>query len=143
MSTDAQDPGAAPRLLAGGNPQIAKGYGAAPVQAWIAACPDWKQGVARQLDALVTTTLPEVEMAVKWNSPLYGMPGQGWFLSLHCMTRYIKVAFFNGAELQPPPPVASKQPRVRYLHVPEAGLSDTAQFIDWIRQASRLPGEKM
>ncbi len=142
MMSPAQEP-AGPRLLVGGNPQIAKGYGDAPVQAWIAACPGWKQAVTRQLDAMLTATLPELEKAVKWNSPLYGMPGQGWFLSLHCMTRYVKVAFFNGAELQPVPPVASKQPRVRYLHIPETGDLDPAQFTDWIRQASRLPGEKM
>ena len=132
-----------PVLLSGGNPQIPKGHGEAPVQAYIAAMPGWKQGVGRRLDELITTALPGVRKAVKWNSPFYGMQDGLWFLSFHCMTRYIKVAFFRGAELQPMPPVGSKQPLVRYLHVAEDGAFDEAQFTDWVRQASRLPGEKM
>lgn len=142
MSPEAEKPVGA-RVLSGGNPQIAKGYGEAPVRAWIAACPGWKRAAAEQLDSILTATLPGLEKAVKWNSPLYGMPGQGWFLSLHCMTRYIKVAFFNGAELQQLPPIGSKQPRVRYLHLAEGEALDVAQFTAWINQASRLPGEKM
>ncbi len=132
-----------PVLLSGGNPQIAKGFGDAPVQDYIAAMPGWKQDVGRRLDDLIVTALPAVEKAVKWNSPLYGVERGLWFLSFHCMTRYIKVAFFRGAELQPIPPEPSKQPLVRYLHIPEDGRFDTAQFTDWVMQASRLPGEKM
>lgn len=133
----------APVLLTGGNPQIAKGYGDGPVQAWIAACPGWKHGVAAELDRIISAELPQVEKAVKWNSPLYGMPGQGWFLGIHAVTRYLKLAFFHGAELVPPPPIGSKQPLVRYLHVTEAGLMDRALFVDHLHQASRLPGQKM
>jgi hypothetical protein len=132
-----------PVLLSGGNPQIPKGHGEAPVQAYIAAMPGWKQGVGRRLDELITAALPGVRKAVKWNSPFYGMQDGLWFLSFHCMTGYIKIAFFRGAELQPMPPVGSKQPLVRYLHVAEDGALDESQFTDWVRQASRLPGEKM
>lgn len=132
-----------PILLAGGNPQIAKGYGNGPVQAYIAAMPGWKQGVGRRLDDLIAAAVPGVRKAVKWNSPLYRIEEGHWFLSFHCMTKYIKVAFFQGAQLQPVPPVGSKQPLVRYLHIPEDGLFDEARFTDWVRQASRLPGEKM
>jgi hypothetical protein len=132
-------------LLSGGNPQIAKGYGDAPVQAYIAAMPDWKSDVGRRLDALVVQALPDVRKAVKWNSPFYGAgeEDRGWFLSFHCMTKYIKVAFFKGASLDPLPPVGSKQKDVRYLHVPEDGQFDEALFANWVKQASRLPGEKM
>ncbi len=132
-----------PVLLSGGNPQIPKGHGDAPVRAYIAAMPGWKQDVGRRLDELITAALPGVCKAVKWNSPFYGMQQGLWFLSFHCMTRYIKVAFFRGAELQPMPPVGSKQPLVRYLHVAGDGAFDEAQFTDWVGQASRLPGEKM
>ncbi len=132
-----------PRLLSGGNPQIPKGYGDAPVQAWIAAAPGWKSDKAAALDALITRTVPDVKKAVKWNSPLYGLDGATWFLSFHAMTSYLKVAFHNGVELDPPPPVGSKQPRVRYLHITEADAVDEAQLTDWIRQAAALPGEKM
>lgn len=132
-------------LLSGGNPQIAKGYGDAPVRAYIAAMPDWKSDAGRRLDALVVQVLPDVRKAVKWNSPFYGAgeEDQGWFLGFHCMTKYIKVAFFKGASLDPLPPVGSKQKDVRYLHIREDGLFDEALFADWVRQASRLPGEKM
>ena len=132
-----------PVLLSGGNPQIAKGYGEAPIQAYIGATPGWKQAVVRRLDELVTAAVSDVAKAVKWNSPLYGMGDGTWFLSLHGFDRYVKVAFFNGAELTPPPPVASKQARVRYLHIHEDEAVDEAQVTDWILQASRLSGEKM
>lgn len=130
---------AKPRLLAGGNPQIAKADGDAPVQAYIAAVPGWKRDVARRLDAIIVRTVPHVHKAVKWNSPFYGLPGNGWFLSLHCYTHYIKVAFFRGAALQPLPPGASKQDDVRYLDI-RAGELDEKQFATWVKQASRLPG---
>jgi len=131
-----------PKLLAGGNPQIAKGYGDAPVQAYIAALPGWKRDVGRRLDALITRTVSGVHKAVKWNSPFYGVESQSWFLSFHCYTNYIKVAFFRGASLRPPPPGESKQKWVRYLDVRKAEL-DEDQFVDWIEQASKLPGERM
>lgn len=132
-----------PVLLSGGNPQIPKGFGEGPVQAYIAAMPGWKQDVGRGLDGLITAALPGVSKAVKWNSPLYGMQEGLWFLSFHCMTRYIKVAFFRGTELRPMPPVGSRQPLVRYLHIGPDGAFDEAQFTGWVRQASRLPGERM
>src|ERR1044072_6063875 len=103
-----------PKLLSGGNPQIAKGYGDAPVQAYIAAMPGWKSAVGRRLDALIVRTIPSVNKAVKWNSPFYGVEGQGWFLSFHCFAKYIKVAFFRGTSLQPVPSCESKQKEVRY-----------------------------
>jgi hypothetical protein len=132
-----------PVLLAGGNPQIAKGEGDAPVQAYLAAMPGWKSEVGRRLDALVARAVPRVRKAVRWNSPFYGVEGEGWFLSFHCMTKYIKVAFFRGASLRPIPPGASKQKKVRYLDIYEEDPLDEAQFADWVRQASRLPGERM
>jgi hypothetical protein len=130
----------APRLLPGGNPQIPKGDGDAPVQAWIAALPDWKGDAARCLDALVTRAVPEVRKAVKWNSPFYGVEGQGWFLSLHAFTKYLKIAFFRGAALDPVPPVASKDAQVRYVHIHEGEMFDEALMEGWIGQASALPG---
>ena len=129
-----------PALLSGGNPQIAKGDGDAPVQAWIAAAPGWKHDVARQLDALIVRTLPEVRKAVKWNSPLYGVDGKSWFLSLHCFNRYLKLAFFNGAGLVPLPPVDSKDPNTRHFHMHEGEALDEVQLADWIGQAAALPG---
>jgi len=129
-------------LLSGGNPQIAKGYGDAPVQAYIAAMPDWKSAIGRRMDVLIERMVPDVNKAVKWNSPLYGVEGRGWFLSVHVYTRYIKVAFFRGASLRPPPPGASKHPEVRYLDIHENGF-DEDQFVAWVKQASRLPGEQM
>jgi hypothetical protein len=134
---------ATPTLLAGGNPQIAKGYGDAPVQAYIAAMPGWKRDVGRRLDALVARAVPGVQKAVKWNSPFYGMGGQGWFLSFHCFTKYIKVAFFCGASLRPVPPGESKHKDVRYLDIHEDDPLDEAQLVDWVKQASQLPGERM
>ncbi|GIK98082.1 MAG: hypothetical protein BroJett029_22910 [Alphaproteobacteria bacterium] len=131
---------AAPVLLSGGNPQIAKGEGDAPVQAYIAAMPGWKRDVGRRLDALVVRTVPDVRKAVKWNSPLYGIEGQGWFLGLHCFTRYIKVAFFRGASLRPLPPGESKDQHTRYFHIHEDGQFDETLVASWIKQASELPG---
>ena len=134
---------AAPKLLSGGNPQIAKGYGDAPVQAYIAAMPGWKSDVGRRLDALIEAAVPGVAKAVKWNSPLYGVEGQGWFLGVHVFAKYIKLAFFQGASLNPVPPVESKQKDVRYFHIHEADQIDEAQLTDWVKQASQLPGERM
>jgi hypothetical protein len=134
---------AKPKLLSGENPQIAKGYGDAPVQAYIAAIPGWKQEVARRVDALVTRAVPGVRKAVKWNSPMYGVEAQTWFLSMHCFTRYVKVAFFRGASLSPLPPGESKQKHVRYLDIHEHDPLDEAQFTAWVKRASELPGEKM
>nr|WP_225191695.1 DUF1801 domain-containing protein [Sinorhizobium alkalisoli] len=134
---------AQPKLLSGGNPQIAKAYGDAPVRAYIAAMPGWKSEVGRRLDALVTRTVPNVRKAVKWNSPFYGMEDESWFLSFHCFTRYVKVAFFRGSSLRPLPPGESKRKEVRYLDIHEDDEIDEAQFADWVRQASRLPGERM
>ena len=131
------------KLLSGGNPQIAKGDGDAPVQAYIAAMPGWKRGVGRRLDGLITDTLPGVSKAVKWNSPLYGMEGDGWFLSYHCFAKYIKLTFFRGTSLDPVPPVASKTPETRYFHINEGDDLDEARLADWIRQASELPGERL
>ena len=130
-------------LLSGGNPQIAKGYGDAPVQAYIAAIPGWKRDAGRRLDALIVRTLPNVRKAVRWNSPFYGIEGQGWFLGFHCFTKYIKVTFFRGTSLRPLPPGESKHPEVRYLDIPEDDQFDEAQFAAWIKQASRLPGERL
>jgi hypothetical protein len=132
---------AKPTLLAGGNPQIAKAYGDAPVQAYIAAMPGWKRDVGRRLDALIVCTVPDVHKAVKWNSPFYGIEGQGWFLSLHCFTNYVKVAFFRGASLRPLPPVASKHKDVRYLDIHEDNQFDEAQLAARVKQASQVPGE--
>lgn len=132
--------GKEPVLLSGGNPQIAKGYGDAPVQAYIAAMPGWKSEMGRRLDALIERAVPAVCKAVKWNSPLYGMEGQGWFLGIHCFDRYIKVAFFRGASLDPVPPVASKDANTRYLHVHGDEALDEERLVDWIRQAAALPG---
>jgi hypothetical protein len=134
---------AKPVLLSGGNPQIAKGYGDAPVQAYIAAMPGWKRDVGRRLDALIVRAVPGVRKAVKWNSPLYGAGDEGWFLSIHCFTKYIKVAFFRGTSLRPVPPGESKHKHTRYFHIHEDDPFDEAQLADWVKQASRLPGERM
>jgi hypothetical protein len=131
--------GPEPRLLAGGNPQIPKGDGGGPVQAYIAAMPGWKSEVGRRIDELVAGAVPEVRKAVKWNSPLYGSEGEGWFLGFRCFTKYVMVAFFRGAELRPPPG-ESKQEEVRYLYLHEGDELDDERFADWVRQASRLPG---
>ena len=132
-----------PRLLSGGNPQIPKGEGDAPVQAYIAAMPGWKKAVGRRIDDIVERTVPGVCKAVKWNSPFYGAPDrEGWFLSFHVFTKYVKVTFFRGTSLDPVPAGKSKHPEVRYLDIHEGRL-DEAQFAEWVRQASLLPGEKM
>jgi len=129
-----------PALLAGGNPQIARAVGDAPVRAYIAAMPGWKRGVGRRLDALIVRIVPDVRKAVKWNSPFYGIKGQGWFLNFHCFTNYVKVAFFRGASLRPLPPGASKHKDVRYLDIHEDDEFDERLLAGWIRQASELPG---
>jgi len=127
-------------LLAGGNPQIAKADGDEPVQAYIAAMPGWKSDVGRNLDALIVRTVPDVRKAVRWNSPFYGIEGQGWFLNFHCFTKYVKVAFFRGAALRPLPPGASKSDDVRYLDIDENAEPDQELLAGWIKQASELPG---
>jgi hypothetical protein len=131
---------ATPVLLAGGNPQIAKADGDSPVQAYIAAMPGWKNDVGRRLDALIVRSVPGVCKAVKWNTPFYGIEGQGWFLAFHCLTKYVKVAFFGGASLRPVPPGESKQEEVRYLDIHEDDQLDEAQLAAWVKQASQLPG---
>jgi hypothetical protein len=134
---------AKPTLLSGGNPQIAKGDGDAPVQAYIAAMPGWKRDVGRHLDALFVRTVPGVRKAVKWNSPFYGVEDQGgWFLSFHCFAKYVKVTFFRGTSLRPVPPGESKHKEVRYFDIRE-GDFDEAQLAAWVKQASQLPGERM
>jgi hypothetical protein len=133
---------ARPVLLSGGNPQIPKGYGDGPVQAYLAAIPGWKRELGRRIDALVMRTVPGVQKAIKWNSPFYGLEGQGWFLSFHCFTKYIKVTFFRGRSLRPVPPGESRHPEVRYLDVYEDQL-DESQLAAWVKQASKLPGEKL
>ena len=132
-----------PVLLSGGNPQIAKADGDEPVQAYIAAMPGWKRAVGRRLDSLIADTVPDVRKAVRWNSPFYGVEGAGWFASYHCFTKYVKVTFLNGASLNPLPPVESKHEAVRYLNVYEDEPLDETQFVDWIKQASALPGEDL
>src|SRR5215472_14138365 len=134
---------AKPALLSGGNPQIAKADGDAPVQAYIAAMPGWKRDIGRRLDALIVRTFPGVRKAVKWNSPFYGVEGQGWFLAIHCCTKYIKVAFFRGASLRPVPPGESKSKDTRYLDIHEDDQLDEAQLAAWVKQASELPGKRM
>ncbi|EMJ97414.1 MULTISPECIES: DUF1801 domain-containing protein [unclassified Leptospira] len=132
-----------PILLSGGNPQIAKGYGDGPVQEYIAAMPGWKKEIGRKLDELIVRTVPHVSKAVKWNSPLYGIEGQGWFLGVHVFAKYVKIAFFKGASLKPMPPGSSKVPGTRYLDIREEDGIDEAQLSSWIKQASELPGEKL
>jgi hypothetical protein len=134
---------AKPTLLAGGNPQIVKADGDAPVQAYIAAMPGWKRDVGRRLDALIVRIVPGVRRAVKWNSPFYGGEGQAWFLSFHCFTKHVKVAFFRGTSLRPVPPGESKSKDTRYLDIHEDDQLDEAQLAAWVKQASQLPGERM
>ena len=133
---------ARPKLLSGGNPQIAKGDGDAPVKAYIAAVPGWQKNIAKRIDALVVKAVPRVKKAVKWNSPFYGMKEGRWFLCFHIFTRYVKVTFFDGAGLKPQPEGKSKYPQVRYYDIRE-GAFDEKQFTAWIKQASRLPGERI
>ena len=134
--------GAKPTLLSGGNPQIAKADGDAPVQAYIAAMPGWKGDIGRCLDALIARSVPNVRKAVRWNTPFYGIEGQGWFVGFHCLTKCVKVAFFRGTSLRPVPPVESKQKEVRYLDIHEGEL-DEVQVAAWVKQAAALPGWKM
>jgi len=127
-------------LLSGGNPRIAKADGDAPVQAYIAGMPGWKRDLGKRLDALIVRTVPNVHKAVKWNSPFYGVDDQGWFLSFHTFTHYVKVAFFRGAELRPVPPGASKSKDTRYIDIREGDALDEAQMAKWVKQAAALPG---
>jgi hypothetical protein len=127
-------------LLSGGNPRIAKADGDAPVQAYIAAMPGWKRDVGKRLDALIVRNVPKVRKAVKWNSPFYGIEGQGWFLSFHVFTRYVKLSFFRGAALRPVPPGASKHEDVRYFDIHEDDELDETQMAAWVKQAAALPG---
>ncbi len=135
--------GATPKLLSGGNPQIAKGDGGAPVHAYITAMPGWKRDVGRRLDALIVRTVPNVRKAVRWNSPFYGIEGQGWFLAFHCFTKYVKVTFLRGTSLRPLPPVESRHPHTRYFHIHEGDQLDEELVASWIRQASKLPGDPL
>lgn len=128
------------KLLSGGNPQIAKGDGDAPVQAYIAAMPGWKSDLGKRLDALIVRHVPKVNKAVRWNSPFYGIEGQGWLVSFHVLTRYVKVSFFNGASLQPVPPGSGKDPNARWIDIYEDDELDEAQLAAWIQQAAKLPG---
>jgi len=127
-------------ILKGGNPRIAKADGDAPVQAYIAKMPGWKRDIGKRLDALIMRAVPKARKAVKWNSPLYGIQGQGWFLGIHVYTHYVKVAFFNGASLKPLPPEASKSADTRYLDIREGDVLDEAQLAKWMKQAAALPG---
>ncbi len=129
-------------LLSGGNPQIPKGDGDEPVQAYIAAMPGWKGGIGRHIDHLVAEEVPEAARAVRWNSPFYGVEGSGWFLSYHCFTSYVRITWLNGSELDPPPPKTSKHEHVRYLDIHEGEEIDDRQLRDWIRQAASMPGEE-
>lgn len=130
-------------LLSGGNPQIAKGYGDEPVQAYIAAMPGWKRDLGARLDELVSKSVPNVKKAVKWNSPFYGTEIDRWFLSFHCFTNYVKLTFFRGTSLKPVPPGTSKHPEVRYFDIHEDEELDEAQLVSWVKQAAKLPGEKL
>jgi hypothetical protein len=131
---------AKPTLLSGGNPQIAKADGDGPVQAYIEAMPGWKRDVGRRLDGLIVRSAPNVRKVVRWNSPFYGVEGQGWFLSFHCLTRYVKVAFFRGTSLRPLPPGESKSPETRYLDIYEDDQLDEYLVARWIKQAASIPG---
>ncbi len=133
-------PNKEPKLLAGGNPQIAKADGDAPVQEYIAAMPGWKSALGRSIDDVVSRTLPDVRKAVRWNSPFYGVEGKGWFLSFHVLTKYVKVTFFDGGALRPPPPGEFKNDDGRYLDIYEDDVLDEAQLARWVKQASKLPG---
>ena len=140
LDVNAKRSDSTPKLLSGGNPQIPKGDGDAPVQAFIEAMPGWKHDVGRRLDDLIVDVVPNVKKAVRWNSPFYGTDENDWFLSFHCFTKYVKVTFLNGTSLDPPPPESSKDAGTRYLHVHDDGELDEAQFRDWVRQAAAKPG---
>ena len=139
MATRKKD-SAGPKLLSGGNPQIPKGEGNAPVQDYIAAMPGWKRNVGERLDDLIVRTVPAVHKAVKWNQPFFGLEGEGWFLAFRCYTKYVQLQFFRGASLEPVPPKASKHDEVRYLDIYEDDQLDEAQFAEWVKQSSELPG---
>ena len=141
--TDAKKRSSGPRLLSGGNPQIPKGDGDGPVQDYIAAMPEWKRDLGQRLDALIVRTVPKVHKAVKWNQPFYGNEGDGWFAAFRCYTKYVQVQFFRGTSLDPVPPKGSKHPEVRYLDIYEDDDLDEKQLASWIKQASKLPGEKV
>lgn len=134
------NPSKNPVLLSGENPQIPKGDGDAPVQAYIAATPGWKQDIARWLDALITTNVPAVKKAVKWNSPFFGVEGMGWFINFHMFNKFVRVAFFKGSSLSLMPPGESKDKNVRYLDIYENKKPDEKVLVDWIKQAAALPG---
>lgn len=131
------------KLLSGGNPQIPKGEGDGPVQAYIDAMPGWKQRVGIALAAAIERAVPGTAKAVKWNTPFFGVEGQGWFTAFHCFDKYVKVTFFQGASLDPVPPGKSKQDNVRYLDIRETDEMDLAQIERWMKQASALPGERL
>jgi hypothetical protein len=135
--------GSEPKLLSGGNPQIPKGEGDEPVQAYIAAMPGWKRSLGKRLDGLIVRTVPDVHKAVKWNQPFYGHEGEGWFLAFRCYTKYLQLQFFRGTSLDPVPPKASKHDEVRYFEIYEDDDLDEEQLVSWIEQASNLPGEMM
>lgn len=143
MSEKNKTPTGKPKLLSGGNPQIPKGDGREFVRAYIEGMPGWKRDVGRKLDDLILKTVPDAKMAVRWNTPFYGIEGGGWFVAFHCLARYIKISFFKGASLQPVPPVSSKQENVRYFHIKEHDKIDEKLLTSWIEQASRIPGEKV
>ena len=136
-------PSVRPKVLAGGNPQVAKGSGEAPVRAYLAALTGWKKAAGRKIDAAISRCVPNVSKAVRYNSPMYGLDGRTWFASFHCFDAYIKVTFFRGTQLDPVPPVGSKVPRVRYFHVHETDRLEDTPFATWVKQASELPGEKV
>jgi hypothetical protein len=140
MTRSERDEGGEVKLLAGGNPQIPKGDGDGPVQAYIAAMPGWKRAVGERLDDVITRTVPDVRKGVRWNSPFYGAPDAGWFTSFHCFTKYVKITFFDGRSLDPMPPVESKDANTRYFHVHEDDDLDEAQLASWVEQAAALPG---
>ena len=128
-------------LLSGGNPQIAKADGDAPVQAYIAAMPGWKSDLAKRIDALIVRTVPHVKKAVKWNSPFYGVEGHGWFLSFHALTKYVKVTFFRGLSLKPLPPGGTERSQEsRWVDIYEKDVLDEKQLASWIEQAAEIPG---
>ena len=141
--TDAKKRSSGPKLLSGGNPQIPKGDGDGPVQDYIAAMPEWKRDLGQRLDALIVRAVPKVHKAVKWNQPFYGNEGDGWFAAFRCYTKYVQVQFFRGTSLDPVPPKGSKHPEVRYLDIYEDDDLDEKQLASWIKQASKLPGEKV
>ena len=143
QAAESAQPGSGPRLLAGGNPQIPKGEGDGPVQDYIAAMPGWKRELGEYLDSLIVRAVPDVHKAVKWNNPLYGLEGDGWFLAFRCYTRYVQLTFFRGQSLDPIPPKGSKHPEVRYFDIHEDDDLDEHQLVSWVEQAASLPGEKM